>query len=326
MDLIKYTIKYTLFLVLLSSLLNCGDQKEKEVDVSQIDAQTTVIRFDQLFYTAAPEDLDSLKAAFPYLFPEPTPDSVWTAKMQDEDELFLYHAAEQQYDDFEAQKEGLLSLFKHVKYYYPRFREPKVFTILSNVDYNNKVIYADSLLFISIDTYLGKDHKVYKGYPAYIRQNFTKEQLLVDVAEQLSMPVLKRPETNSFVSRMIQEGKKLYVMHAFLPEVKRSDIVGYDATQYLWAEANESDMWKYFINKEMLYSNDQNLSERFLADAPFSKFYLEVDQDSPGRIGAYFGWQIVDSFMKNNELSLQEMILMDNEELFKKSKYKPKKL
>ena len=75
----------------------------------------------------------------------------------------------------------------------------------------------------------------------------------------------------------------------------------------------------------MLYSNDPSLSERFIADAPFSKFYLEVDQDSPGRIGIWFGWQIINAFMENNDLSLQEMILLDNEEIFKNSKYKPKK-
>jgi len=33
----------------------------------------------------------------------------------------------------------------------------------------------------------------------------------------------------------------------------------------------------------------------------------------------------VNSYMKHNDVSLQELLKMDEEEIFKKSKYKPKK-
>jgi len=318
-------IKYTLVTLLLLNLLACSKKKVKQIDVSKIEAMTELIRFDQKFYTAVPGDLGKLKAEFPYLFPEPNPDSVWISKMRDEDELFLYSSVQKTFGDFSDQSEGLTNLFKHVKYYYPKFKEPKVITILSNVDYDNKVVYADSLLFVSLDVYLGKDHEVYQDYPNYIKQNFNNDHLLVDAAEQISLPILRPSATNSFLSRIVQEGKKLYLIAAFLPELERAEIMGYEEQQYQWAEISESDIWKYFIQNEMLYSNDPNLSERFIHEAPFSKFYLEVDKDSPGRIGAWFGWQIVNSFMKNNDISLQEMILADNEEIFRKSKYKPKK-
>lgn len=319
-------IKYTLVLFLLLGLMACEKNNKEQIDISNIDAITELVRFDQKFYTSAPEDLGKLKSEFPYLFPEPNPDSIWTNKMKDEDELFLYSSVQETFGDFLYQKEGLTNLFKHVKYYYPKFIAPKVITILSNVDYNNKVVYADSLLFISLDVYLGKDHEVYQDYPNYIKQNFTKEHMLVDVSEQLSLPILRPSATNSFISRIVQEGKKLYLTAAFLPEVERAEIIGYDEGQFQWAQISETDIWKYFIQNEMLYSNDPNLSERFIHDAPFSKFFLEVDKDSPGRIGTWFGWQIVNSYMKNNDISLQKMIITDNEEIFKKSKYKPRKI
>jgi hypothetical protein len=40
------------------------------------------------------------------------------------------------------------------------------------MDYNNKVIYADSLVIISPEMYLGKEHKFYQ-FPLY-QQNFSK--------------------------------------------------------------------------------------------------------------------------------------------------------
>ena len=303
----------------------CSKKKNPNIDLSGITVETEVVRFEQQFYTSSSEDLSSLKGSFEYLFPASNPDSVWIAKMNDEDELYLFEASQQKFEDFAEQKEKLSSLFRHVKYYYPKFVEPKVITILSNIDYNNKVIYADSLLFVSLDTYLGAAHEVYEDYPKYVKQNFTSEHLIVDVAEQIAQPVLRQAESKSYVSKMIQEGKKMKLIESFLPDTDKAEVIGYTQEQYQWAEMNEESIWKYFIDKEMLYSNDPALSERFVSDAPFSKFYLEVDQSSPGRIGVWFGWQIINSFMENNDLSLQEMLVLDNEEIFKNSKYKPRK-
>jgi uncharacterized protein YjaZ len=95
--------------------------------------------------------------------------------------------------------------------------------------------------------------------------------------------------------------------------------------QITWCQENESYIWRYFIEKELLYSTDSKLPNRFTNMAPFSKFYLEIDNESPGRVGQWIGWQIVRSFMQNNKVSMQEMIKMDAKELFEKSKYKPKK-
>jgi gliding motility-associated lipoprotein GldB len=321
MNSIKYYILLTLFL----SLLACSEHKNTPIDLSGVNVNTEIIRFEQQFYTGSAEELPALKDKFSYLFPGSSPDSVWIAKMNDEDEQFLFEASQKEYQDFSQQKENLTSLFEHVKYYYPKFIEPKVITILTNVDYNNKVIYADSLLFISLDAYLGKEHEVYQDYPLYIKQNLTSNHLIVDVAEQLAEPILRIPASRSYVSRIIQQGKKLKLMESFLPEVEKKELIGYSPDQYQWAEISEESIWKYFVQKEMLYSNDPTLSERFITDAPFSKFYLEIDKDSPGKIGAWFGWQIVNSFMKNNDLTLQEMVRLDNEELFRNSKYKPRK-
>ena len=67
-------------------------------------------------------------------------------------------------------------------------------------------------------------------------------------------------------------------------------------------------MWRYFIENEIFYSDDPKLIPRFINPAPFSKFYLEIDNESPGRVGAWIGWQIVRSYMKNNEVSFADLL------------------
>ncbi len=84
-------------------------------------------------------------------------------------------------------------------------------------------------------------------------------------------------------------------------------------------------IWRFFVENELLYNTDPSLSGRFMNPAPFSKFYLELDSESPGRIGQYIGWQIVRAYMKNNDVSLSKMLITDPAEIYKNSKFKPRK-
>jgi gliding motility-associated lipoprotein GldB len=306
-------------------ILGCSKGEKSDIDVSNIQSEAIEKRYEQKLYTIPPENLSDLKAEFPYLFPEPNPDSVWVNKMQNKDELALFEESQKLYSDFSTEQEQLNNLFKHIKYYYPQFNEPKTITILTNVDYENNVVLADSLLFISLDIFLGKDSEIYDNFPDYVKQNYTKDHLIVAVAEKFVARFISPSSNNNLIARMIQEGKKLALTHAFLPSISEHEIIGYTEDQLIWADLSETEIWKYFVQNEMLYNSDTQLAERFIDEAPFSKFFLEIDQESPGRIGIWFGWQIVKSYLKNNKVPLQKVMLMDNEEIFNNSKYKPKK-
>lgn len=110
-----------------------------------------------------------------------------------------------------------------------------------------------------------------------------------------------------------------------MPLAPDSVKIGYREDQLEWARANEGQIWRYFIERELLYSTDGELGPRFLDPAPFSKFRLQLDNESPGRIGRYMGWQVVRSFMEQNPEGLEEMLALPGEALFRKSNYKPPK-
>lgn len=317
--------RITILLIVAVLLVNCGKKDKLNVDVSAIEAEVKVKRFEQDFYSSDGSNLATLKQKYPKLFPERTPDSIWVAKMQDKDEQELFKEVNTWFVDFHKQSKQLKDLFKHVKYYYKGFKEPTVYTVMSNVDYKNSVIYADSLLFISLDVYLGSKSKMYESFPDYIRQNFNKNNMIVDVAKAFAMREVPRTNDRTFVSRMIQRGKLLYLLDAFLPKSKDYTKLGYTEEQYKWAEFNDVEVWKYFVEKQLLFSNDQELNRRFLDNAPFSKFYLANDNETPGRIGEWFGWQIVRAYMQKNDVTLQKMLRTENEEIFNQSKYKPVK-
>lgn len=282
-------------------------------------------RFDQLFYQKSDDEIQQLKKLYPYLFPTQVPDSVWINKSNDKEEIILKQEVEKVFGDFTSEEKQLGILFKTVKSDFPNFKSPKVITIISDIDYESKVIYADSLLLISLDMYLGKDHEIYKEFPSYLSQRYEKSNLMVDVTSEIAAQTFSNTGRNNFLHQMINQGKKMALVDAFLPDVAHALKMGYTPEQMEWTENNEFLIWQYFMENQLLYSYDIDLLHRFVFEAPFSKFYLESDQESPGRIGVWIGWKIVESYLKNNKVTLEEMIKIAPEEIFEKSKYKPRK-
>ncbi len=312
------------FLILVL-LFSCKKEEIKQVDVSKIKVTFKVDRFDEAFYTASDADLQKLKKEYAILFPEDVDDSIWIAKIKNKDEQYLFAQSQKIFGDFTSEERQLEQLFKHIKYYNPKFKDPNIITHISDLDYQYPVIYADTLLFISLDMYLGANNLVYKSFPQYLSQNFKKQRLVVDVANDIIEKSYPKVSTRTFLNRMIEEGKRIYLLDCFLPAVSDDLKMGYSVKKMQWAQDNEINVWKYFIENELLYSNDANLNMRFINVAPFSKFYQEADQDSPGRIGIWIGWQIVRSYMENNDVTLQQLLATTPEDIFKKSKYKPRK-
>lgn len=319
-------MKKHLFLPLLFFfiLFSCDKKSKIEKAVEEIPLEIKVARFDKAFFETAPENLPQLKKEYPFFFPQGNDDSVWTEKMQNPQWRELYSEVQKKYSNFEPEKAKIETLFKHIKYYFPKTKTPKVFTIISEMDYQNKVFYTDDMLVISLELYLGKDHKFYE-FPDYIKQNFEQNQITPDIVSVFAQGKMPPPVSKELLSQMIYAGKELYLKDLLLPEYSDADKIGYKPEQITWCQENEGYMWRYFIENKLLYDTDQKLIPRFISPAPFSKFYLEIDNESPGRVGAWLGWQIVRSFMENNDVSLQQVLLMDAKEIFEKSKYKPRK-
>ncbi|UMB60101.1 gliding motility lipoprotein GldB [Lutibacter sp. A80] len=315
-------------LILLSVLLvsiSCKKEMKINVDVSNINVDVEIDRFEQLFYTTTANSLPKIKSKYPYLFPVYNSDSIWLEKINNKDEIELFKKTQEVFGDFKDQKLEIETLFKHIKYYDSSFKSPKIITLVTDLDYESKVIYADSLLFVSLDMYLGKDNPMYIDFPAYISRNFEKSQLVVDIAAEISKKHINPARKRQFLDIIINEGKRMYLIESYLPNHSKSSLIGYTPVEYQWAEANESGIWKYFIENKLLYSSDSDLRARFIDKAPFSKFFIDIDKETPGSIGVWLGWQIVKAYMNNNNVTLQQLLHTNADEIFNKSRYKPKK-
>lgn len=318
-------LKRLLFFCFLLIGWGCAEEDERAEEISKIPVDLEVTRFDQRFARATPDSLVNLKREFPYLFPRQYPDSVWVQKMNDTIQFELNQAVEAEYPDLGETREELERLFQHIRYYFPEEDLPEVVTLTSEVDYRNQVIWSDQVLLIALDTYLGKDHPIYVGIQDFIRKNFNQDQIVPDAAKAFVETKLERPSSRSFLDHMIYYGKMLYLTEVLVPFKSDPEKIGYTPEELEWARANEAQIWRYFVEKELLYSSDSQLAPRFLNPAPFSKFYLQLDQEAPARLGQYVGWQIVKQYMERNEVSVEELLGTPAETIFQNSNYKPKK-
>lgn len=310
--------------ILSLMFFSCNKKSADEKKIEALPVHIKIDRFDQVFFESSPKDLHTIKKRYPFFFPEGIPDSVWVNKINNPLWRELFAEVQKKYKKSETIEAELEKVFKHIKFHFPKTKSPKVYTVIAEMDYDNKVIYADSLVIISLEMYLGKDHKFYE-FPAYIRQNFEQRQMMPDLVASFAKSKITTDKDNTLLSQMIYHGKLLYLKDLLLSSYTDDEKMGYTPKEISWCEENESYIWRYFLENELLYSNELKLNSRFIAPAPFSKFYLEIDNESPGQVGAWIGWQIVRSFVKNNDVPVAKLLELNAKELFKKSKYKPKK-
>src|SRR5690606_18998147 len=200
--------------------------------------------------------LPKLKAEFPAFFPKQYNDSIWLEKLTDTLQDQLETEVLKTFPKNEALEEVLIPLFQHIKYYFPKFETPLVVMTTSDVDYRNKVILADSMLVIGLDNYLGVDHRFYEGIDKYISKEMKPSQIGPDVAETYARQYIKPPSKASFLGQIVYYGKELYLKDLWLPNISDAEKIGYTEEEFNWAEENEEYMWRYFIEKELLYSTD----------------------------------------------------------------------
>ncbi|MGB1449324.1 MAG: gliding motility lipoprotein GldB [Flavobacteriaceae bacterium] len=302
----------------------CSSSNSVENEIAKIPVTVELDRFDQKFYNASKEDFYQLKQTYPYLFPAQYPDSIWLKRQRDSLQVLLQTEIKKVYPSLAPFEKELKPLFQHIKYYFPRQYDPKVILLTNNVDYQNKTVYADSLVLISLDTFLGAKNPLYEGIPQYIVRDMDIAYLGAHLADEFSLTVVPAPEDRSLLAQMIHYGKRYYVKDLLLPSTKDEIKISYTEREMNWVRENERFIWQYFIENELLYNTQSSYVLRFIEPAPFSKFYLEIDNESPGKIGQWLGWQIVRSFVaKYPDKSPQEILATPAQELFTNANYKP---
>ena len=222
----------------------------------------------------------------------------------------------------------LETAFGYYKVFFPDDSIPKVITMIPGLDIHMPSIYIyDDILYVNVDMYLGADYPYYKSFrdelPAYIAERCAPEYLPIDIFKKAMVyKHLNGAPRTTLIDNMINEGKKLYFTEMMFPDVDERLIIGYAEEKHRWANNYLGNAWNYIIEKNELFGKGDVLMRCYIEEAPFTKPF---GNESPGRIGVFLGWKLIQSYMKNNpEVTLAELMQeVDCQKILTLSKFKP---
>ena len=326
-----------LFSLLVFALFSCNLHEDRlKVDVSGIEIPTVKIhRYDKALFNIPLSDLKpglkAIQSEFPFFLGTDLEDPSKLADMEayltNPRNIDFNKAVQQKFPDLTSFEKDLTEAFRHARYYFPGISVPRFYSYISGGDYDYPVRLADSVMIIALDCYLGTDFKPYfsDGLALYKTQRMTPEQIVPDCMRSIiSFIVPQGMQSVTFLDQIVEAGKRLYLLDAFLPGTADNIKIRYTNEQHVWITENEAHVWSAIVENQMLYSSDGQNLRAFLADGPFTAAF---GKDSPPRLGEWIGWKIVRAYMDNNpEISLKQMIMeSDAQAILTKSGYKPKK-
>lgn len=239
----------------------------------------------------------------------------------------IYKDTQVQFADLSGLESQLKSAMSLYLTHFPNEKAPDFCTLVSGINFEIPQVFGfENTIFICLDMYLGKDYKHYgqAGMPKYIAARCDKKYMATDCfSKALVYRHLPDKTLVTLLDNMVDAGKKMLFTQTMFPNTPPENILCYSKEQYKWALDHESAIWHKLIEKNMVYNNSEDIIRRMIDETPFTR---DFGNDSPGRLGVFIGFQIVQSYMKSHpETTLSELMKMtDSQKILKESGYKPK--
>lgn len=311
----------------LSFLLSC--QNSETVDISNISVKVDIQRFDEAmmqlktkeqikgfllkntkfvnqFYQTSPEDTALINRLF--------------LIHNNLDTQVFYEDTKKSFGNLADLRKQLETAFKHIKFYYPDFKEPQIITTFTALDL--ELMVSNEMIVIPLETFLGPKAKFRPQYPFYLLQRFDKPYIVPSILTILSKKYNNIDvNDHTLLSDMIYYGKSYEFTRAMLPDVADSLVIAYADSNMTKTWNSQDLVWGHFIDNKLLYETNDRIKDKYLGDRPK---VFEVGNDCPGRIGQWLGWRIVSRYRTENpSISLIDLMKNSNaRDIFEKSKYK----
>jgi gliding motility-associated lipoprotein GldB len=333
-------LKPVVFILIALLLITCEGNR-LEVNVSDLDVGISFNRFDKALAAMdrsnmIPE-IDALQKEYNLFFeryvnsvintggtnPEIVANNL-SGFLDDRHIKELHDKTFKKFGEMNEFQEEIKLAFTYYNYHFPKKPIPNIVTFISGFNY--AIIAMDSTLGLGLDMYLGADCEYYPamGIPVYKSNVMTPEYLLVDALKGWAMSEFPdESKERDLLSKMVYDGKILYLMDAFYPSKNDTLKIGFSGEQLSWCSHYEFNLWSHLVQNKLLFSQNQSDIMQFIGEGPFTRGF---DKVSPARTGSWLGWQIVRSYMnKHPDVSLSELVEMkDSKAILRESGYKPK--
>lgn len=203
--------------------------------------------------------------------------------------------------DLSAAEVALGDLEVGIEHSLPSLGSHRYYAIVS--PYNQSVyIYADTLVFVALNHYLGSDYAGYRGrfadYEAALKE---PSRIGADVARALVLscfPARYDADTPpALVSRMLYEGAVAVALETLMPSLTPAQRLGVTDGQWQQLQQQESKLWQALLGRQLLYSTSEADAARLLSAAPSSSVLYA---GAPPMAGRFLGMRIVESYLRKH--------------------------
>ena len=237
----------------------------------------------------------------------------------------LLDTCQQVFGDFSTYENDFIEAFAFYKHYLPKRNIPRVITYTSEYSLGN-FTYADSLLGIGLDFFLGSDYPLYSPdfFPGYIKRTMTPEYLVSKSIFTLMGEIAGQVKGGRLLDYMIHNGKIAYMLDHVLPNEQEHIKWEYTPDQMDWCKENELQIWAYLLDEELLYSTNFKDFQKLVDHSPNSP---GMPPEAPGRTANWIGMQIIKAYMQRHpQTSWEQLVAMDDaQKLLNQSRYKPRR-
>jgi len=344
---VSQILKKQIYLFFLICVLLVSCKRKDKIDVSGIDLNIKIERFDHDFDgfrgSNYPTKAAQLYRHYGIFYPDfierilnagSIKDTAYFANLRQvfaaKSYIDLKHEVDSVYPNLDKQEAELTDAFKHIKYFYPQKRLPHIYAYFSGFQAQSSI--GNNYFAIGLDLFLGSNSKFYPAlieeFPHYISRRFTPDNMVPRVIESMTREDMfeeQADDDRTLLSRMIYNGKIMYFMDQILPDVPDSTKIGYTNQQLKWCADNQANIWGYFLEDNLLYESDYQKIQKYLTEAPFTPGLGDHNNSAP-KLAVWTGWQIVKQYMDSNpKVSLQQLMTeRDEQKILAQSKYRPK--
>ncbi len=315
---------------------NCNGKKEKKFhEIKDTTVKITIDRYEKALFSINKDSLQAelikIKPRYSFFLDGDLKDKQNITQildyLNDPQMRENFNASQKTFSDITKLERQLSLALTYFKYYFPEKKVPKVYTYICGMDFEHPVIYADSVLLIALDMYLGKDYPLYQsfGLPLFLRRAMSEDYIVRDCMKAMAEYYFYQDMKDATcLDHMVYEGKKQYFIDVMMPAADDSIKFKFSKNQLDWCRDNEAKIWAYFIDNKLLYSKDDNTFRKFFNEAPFTSSF---SKSSPPRTGCWIGWNIVSHYMEQaKNINFSKLIENhDAQQILSMSKYKPKK-
>ena len=333
-------MKKLLVTLFICSLIACKSSR-KIPDVSGVQVSLQTERFEKDFFALDTLHLNASLQSLTTKHPGFTQDFLFNILGSSPDSAekdvssfigsyqSMYKTAEEKTKNFATIEVAVKKGLQFVHYYFPAYKLPtKLVTFIGPINSYGNIITPNSLA-VGLQVYLGKEYPLYLSeqgqelYPLFVSRRFEPEYIPVNCIKNIidDMYPLKT-EGKPLVEQMVEAGKRQYLLNLLMPDTPDSIKTGYTQKQLDDCYESEKTIWSFFVQNDLLFNNDPNLTRDYMNDGPNT---AALGESSPGNIGQFVGRQIVNKWMdKQKEISPEKLMKTPAKQNFDEAKYKPK--